>query len=242
MNSLNKIDLHYSGVDIEYDYITDCEQHGCDDICRCGEIHNETITEIDLNVLVKRIYDNYYGVKQTLAEKRDSKILEVLSGVGKDINLYCIDRIVKHFKLWETDYYNIEKEYGYYGEELTGVFLHENLAKKVEAEIEYVSELSSIDEKIEYLLLLEYGQILPQLEGCKFEVKEVQKSDVIFGSTAHHNKVKGKALDFYSDSSYDNIRGVAIADGSKFRLIDGYHRTHTTNKTNVKLIIATKCS
>lgn len=242
MSFLNEINFHNSGINIEYDYTTDCEERGCGGICRCGEISNEHITEINLSTLVNRIYDSYYKSKQNLAEKRDSRIIEVLSGVGKDINLYCIDRIVKHFKLWNIDYYSIIKEYRYYGEELTGVFLHKNLSKKVQSEIDYVNQLTSFNEKIEHLLVLEYGKILPQLEGCTFEIKEVCKSDIIFGSKSHYNKVKSKVLDFYSDYSYDNIRGLAIKDGSKYRLIDGYHRTHTTKKTDVKLIIATKCT
>lgn len=240
MNLLSEIDFRYRGIEIEYDYITNCSQYGCYDegICRCSEIHNDTITDIELSRIVNRIYENYYNTKQTIAEKRDSTILEVLSGVGKDVNLYCIDRIVKHFKLWNKDYYNIEKEGGYYGQEIRGVFLHDNIAKKVEKEIDYVNNLTSFTEKIEYLLLLEYDTVLPKLSECTYEIKEVEKSKIVFGSVHHHKRVKEKSLEFYSDDSYDNIRGIAIQDGDTYRLIDGYHRTHTTKKPYVKLIVA----
>lgn len=241
-NCIDNINFHYYEIEMRYEYITKCHENGCDDegICRCGKIHNAKITSINVPGIVERMYVHYFGENKSILEKRNNTIIEILSGAGRDINIYCIDRIVKHFKLWEKKSFIIKISDGYYGEEIDGIFLKSDIANKIEKEIEYVNNLTTVKEKIEYLLLLEYGNVLPKLQNCFYEIEKIEKSKIIFGSNSHYDKVKNKCLEFYSDDKYDKIRGIAIEEGDKYKIIDGYHRVHMNSKADVKLIIAKK--
>ena len=59
---LKDITFQYNGVYIDYSYINDCESYGCDEegICRCGSIHNECVRSVDVSLIVKKIYDDYF--------------------------------------------------------------------------------------------------------------------------------------------------------------------------------------
>lgn len=241
-----KIDFIYD-ITANYNYETSCEESGCFDegICRCSEIVDVVLNDIDISKVIKRIYTKYFETDlNDPANVRDRKLNSILSGTDintwKDINLYAVDRIATIFKLWDKELYDVGVENSYYGEELMSIKLHKNIADRINNELIVIKGFSSIKEIVEYLLVLEYGNILPKLEKCNYIVQPVYKGDIIFGSHKHHKNVKDKSLTFYSDDNYDKIRGIVIKDDNKFRLIDGYHRTHTTNKTEIKMIVAIK--
>ena len=82
---------------------------------------------------------------------------------------------------------------------------------------------------------MEYGYIIPELVDKDFEIIEICKDDIHFGNKEHLNKVKEKNLEFYRDENYKGIRGIVYFDG-KYRVIDGYHRINTSNKSKIKVI------
>ena len=167
-------------------------------------------------------------------------INEVLYGIGKDIDIYTIDRILRSYKIWENENWNIEIEGGYYGQETGDVTIKEAIADKIEAELWLVFALPTLKEKIEYLLKVEYGKVLPELSNCNYESIVIDKEDVIFGVEKHLNKVMKKDLDFYSDKNYSGIRGIVVKSGDKWRIVDGYHRIFTTKFPRLKVLAATK--
>lgn len=237
---LSKIDFYYYGIDCDYNSYYNCEQNGCNEegICRCSTVYNETITDIKLSSVVKKIYDNIYD--NSSETKRDNTLNQVLYGIGKDVNYYIVDRIVRNYKLWLETNYDINITRGYYGEEIGSICLKENIANKIEEEIYNTLAIGTLKDTIEHLLYMEYGSILPELNDCDYELATVDKKDIIFSSISHHNLVKKKDLEFYSDVNYNSIRGIVMKIGDKYRLIDGYHRTHITTE-NVKVLIAKKC-
>lgn len=237
---LKDITFQYNGVYVDYSYSYDCESYGCDEegICRCGSIHNECVESVDVSLIVKKIYDDFF--EQGKSADRNNAINEVLYGIGKDIDIYTIDRILRSYKIWENDNWNIEIEGGYYGQETGDITIKEAIADKIEAELCTVFALPTLKEKIEYLLKVEYGKVLPELSNCSYESIVIDKDDVIFGVEKHLHKVMRKDLDFYSDKNYSGIRGIVVKSGDKWRIVDGYHRIFTTKFPRLKVLAATK--
>jgi hypothetical protein len=237
---LKDITFQYNGVYIDYSYNYNCESYGCDEegICRCGSIHNESVESVDVSLIVKKIYDDFF--EQGKAADRNNVINEVLYGIGKDIDIYTIDRIIRSYKIWENKNWDIEIEGGYYGQETGDVTIKESIADKIEEELLTVFSLPTLKEKIEYLLKVEYGKVLPELSNCSYESIVIDKDDIIFGTEKHLDKVMKKDLDFYSDKNYSGLRGIVVKSGEKWRVIDGYHRIFSTKFPKVKVLVAKK--
>ena len=237
---LKDITFQYNGVYVDFSHSYDCESYGCDEegICRCGSIHNEHVESVDVSLIVKKIYDDCF--EQGKAATRNNAINEVLYGIGKDIDIYTIDRILRSYKIWENENWNIEIDGGYYGQETGDVTIKEAIADKIEAELWTVFALPTLKEKIEYLLKVEYGKVLPELSNCSYESIVIDKDDVIFGVEKHLHKVMKKDLDFYSDKNYSGIRGIVVKSGDKWRIVDGYHRIFTTKWPRLKVLAAIK--
>jgi len=237
---LKDITFQYNGVYVDYSYTYDCESYGCNEegVCRCGSIENEHVESVDVSLIVKKIYDDFF--EQGKAADRNNVINEVLYGIGKDIDIYTIDRILRSYKIWENENWNIEVEGGYYGQEVDNVTIKENIADKIEEELLTVFSLPSLKEKIEYLLKVEYGKILPEIADSNYESIVIDKDDIIFGVENHLKKVMKKDLDFYSDKNYNGIRGIVKKSGDKWRVIDGYHRIFSTKFPRVKVLVAKK--
>ena len=237
---LKDITFQYNGVYVDYSYTYDCESYGCNEegVCRCGSIENEHVESVDVSLIVKKIYDDFF--EQGKAADRNNVINEVLYGIGKDIDIYTIDRILRSYKIWENENWNIEVEGGYYGQEVDNVTIKENIADKIEEELLTVFSLPSLKEKIEYLLKVEYGKILPEIADSNYESIVIDKDDIIFGVENHLKKVMKKDLDFYSDKNYNGSRGIVKKSGDKWRVIDGYHRIFSTKFPRVKVLVAKK--
>ena len=105
---LKDITFQYNGVYVDYSNSYDCENYGCDDegICRCGSIYDVCIESVDVSFIVKKIYDDFF--EQGKVADRNNAINEVLYGVGKDIDIYTIDRILRSYKIWENQNWDIE--------------------------------------------------------------------------------------------------------------------------------------
>lgn len=189
--------------------------------------------------MVNLIYDELFD-SSTVLGKREDKLNQLLYGIGEDINRYTIDRILRKYKVWDSDNFEVEVCGGYYGQEIDGVFIIKNISDKIETELETAFSIEDLTGRVEYLLTLEYGKLLPELESSQYEIVELDKTDINFGSIDHHSKVKKKDLEFYSDKNYKGIRGVVTFTNGKYRLIDGYHRVHTTAGYKVKVLKAFK--
>lgn len=234
---LSDIDFNYSGVECNYEHIYDCQSYGCDSICRCGRIENTYIESIDIHKIVEVLYKNYIG-DNDLSTQRDNKLKHILFGTGRELDIYTIDRVVRKYKLYDSESWEVDVVGGYYGEELNGILISSYIANKIEEELNIAFLIDELNGRVEYLLILEYGSLLPELEKCNYEITEVDKKDVIFGSKDHYDKVKLKDLTHYNEKNYDGIRGVVLEKDGKIRVIDGYHRIHTSNGKSVKVLKA----
>jgi hypothetical protein len=93
-----------------------------------------------------------------------------------------------------------------------------------------------LQKRIEYLLTIEYGGVLPELKNCKWEEIEIDSDKIYYGNTRHRDNVLSKELDYYSDSQYKGIRGIVINKFGGYQVIDGYHRFLALKNSNVKTI------
>lgn len=225
-------------TDYDYDNHRDCSHHGCDDegICRCGTIENAHIISVNIPSMVDEIYSEYFD--NSLATKRNSTINSILGGVSKEIDIYTIDRILRINGAWEPSNWDIQICGGYYGQEIDDILLEDSIARKIEDQINEALSIIDLTSRIEYLLKLEYGEVLPALQGRQYSIEMVERDSIIFGSDEHYRKVNTKNLDHYSDKNYEGIRGIALVKDNKFRLIDGYHRSSTSENIKIQLLIA----
>lgn len=225
-------------IDHDYDIERYCEHSGCKEdpsgACRCSKIINTTITDINVSKISKDIFDLYFSDDHST--KRDYKLKKIIYGYDKHFDIYVIDRIIRYYRIWDSSSYDIKIFKGFYGEEIDSINIKPGIALKISDKIEEILGLESIKERIEALLLMEYGYLIPEMIDKDYEIIEVDKVNIHFGNRDHHNKVKEKVLEFYSNKNYNGIRGVVHFDGDKYRVIDGYHRIHTTSSTKIKVI------
>ena len=236
LDKLSKVDFRHH-VDCDYDTHRNCREHGCDDgICRCSTIHNARITHVDINDIILEIYGVYFN--NDTETKRDTAINSVLFGIDRQMDLYTIDRILRAYKIWRSESWDIEITWGYYGQEIESINLNVEIVERIEQDLDIAFSIEDFNGRIEYLLGVEYGYLLPELENCKYELMDIKKSDIIFGSINHYKKLE--KCDYYNDLRYNNIRGIVIENGGKYRLIDGYHRVFSTNLPIISVLKATK--
>lgn len=234
---------HYQ---VDYDTYGDysCSERGCDDegICRCFRISEVEINSINLMSLTTNIFDQLFPNKSDKNHLRDKKINSILFDFdpqNQDItNRYCIYRILVKHKIYETDKWYASWSGGYYGDEVDDISIEEKHFEPAIKDIEHMISLPSMEEKINFILTLEYGKILDKLIGKKYQIEWVSKGNIVFGQENHLKNVLHKTLDFYSDSLYQLPRGISYFDGEKFRIVDGYHRVSQTKKKEVWLIVA----
>lgn len=225
-------------TDYDYNDYRDCSAYGCDEegICRCGTIEDAHVISVNIPNMVNEIYSNYFD--DTLATRRNSTINSILGGVSKEIDIYTIDRILRINKAYEPTNWEVQVCGGYYGQEIDDIILDDSVAGKIENQLDKAFDIIDLTSRIEYLLELEYGSILPALQGRKYSIETVERDSIIFGSDEHYRKVNTKSLDHYSDKNYTGIRGIALVKGDRYRLIDGYHRSSTSENIKIQLLIA----
>jgi hypothetical protein len=230
------VDFKYS---TNYDYNTrsNCSSHGCDEegICRCTTLENAHVVTVNIPSIANKIYNSIFD--NSLSSKRNSTINSILGDVSKEIDIYTIDRILRINKAYESNNWEVQVCGGYYGQEIDDVILENSVAQKIEEQINEAFSILDIKSRIEYLLILEYGKTLPDLKNRQYSIETVERDSIIFGSDEHYRKVNTKNLEYYSDKNYNGIRGVALVKDGKFRLIDGYHRSSTSENIKIQLLI-----
>ncbi len=221
-------------VEYDYYYNRDCESHGCDSICRCGQIEDAHVTSVNVSQMVQEIKSSYFS--DSKSSKRNSKINYILGNITDDIDLYTIDRILRINKVYEKSNWEVQVCGGYYGEEIDDIILEDSVAQKIENQLEEAFNITELFLRIEYLLQLEYGYILPELKGKNYEVTSIERDKVIFGSEGHYKKVASEELPHYSDKTYNSFRGIVIQKGEQYRIIDGYHRCFASENRMINVI------
>jgi hypothetical protein len=205
--------LYY--VDVSYER-THCTGH-CDDYCRCTSLVNTRVKPIDHRAVVSRM----------------------LAGCTNPLLVYCAERVLRFSKIDNVDSWDVKVGGGYYGQEIHGVFLDDDIANKICSHFQTLNNCSP-KEMVEYVLKMEYGFVLPAIEAItNWSIQTVDYESIIFPNQdrfEYTRKVDAALVEMYTDWPYP--LGVAVrVDGNKNRLIDGYHRTQTKCTGSVELVI-----
>ena len=186
---------------VDYDY----ERSAChcdDDYCRCTEIKHAWVDTINIRKVIENLYRKHC--------KTDSYIDE-----------YCFDRICYAFKIYDKDYYEVKVGWGYYGQEVEGVYFEDE--EKILNAYHEMLALNTPLEKIQYCLKLEYNYLLDCVESSTYaSIIEASPNDIRLPQTEYFIKLENKVIEDYKNRELPIA--VCIKDGNKYRLIDGYHR------------------
>ena len=198
------LDCKYCGAEYDYHEHTSCEESGCSEegICRCGVIEDARVKSVDIPY-----------VRRVLEEHRNLS----------ELDRYCLERILAARKIWDPDLWEVNTCGGYYGEEIGSVVLSNTVAAACDNDLRAVLALATSREKVEYILNLEYGYLLPEVEGLEWTVETVDKKNISY-QEGHYHRVDRTVVEMYKKATYDLPRGVCLRQGERFRLIDGYHR------------------
>lgn len=212
---MKKINFERTNLQWIVDYDYDRSACTCDaDYCRCTTIEYAWIDNINVNKVVKKLYDTH-------------------SRTDSDIDEYCFDRICSVFKIYDKDYYEIETCSGYYGEEVDGVYF-ENEEKIFNAYYEVIALNTNI-EKIKYCLKLEYNYLIDRVESASLaHILKASPSSIRLPQTEYFIKLENNVIENYKDRELPVA--VCVRDGGCYRLIDGYHR-YIANKDRDKVNI-----
>ena len=223
---------HYHSPDYTYNTEYSCETSGCNQegICRCGSIVDLEVTKIDLSYLTQEIYEQLIPSDRK-SRKRDTKLSQLLYG-GEVVDKYCIYRILSINKVYNPSLWEVNITGGYYGDEIDGVHLDKSVLSKIESECQKLFELEGLSDKLRYVIELEYGYVLDDLQDCEFELISIYKSYIDFKklNQNHIKMVKMEDLDHYSIDKYDLPRGIVRGDSSgwipvdNYKIVDGFHR------------------
>ena len=193
-------------VDFDWDYYyPGCA--GCDpqeddgfDYCRCGEIE------------VNGIRDIYY---ESLAK-------EIAKINNKDtIFAYCAERILRLINLDCIDYWDVQIEGGYYGQEFGDSRLETGKESEVLAVLQELEACSTPSDMVRLALKWEYGFVLPKLEIIEWGLQKILLKDVIIPNPANYSKTPTLAK--YSNYGERDTLPHIVLDGD-MQLVDGYHR------------------
>jgi len=229
------LENHQYRIDYDIDGSYNCEENGCNDegICRCYTIHNVEIKSVDIAAIAESIYQSIFDEKSTQF-KRDNKINKLLFGIDRNIDVYCIDRILRSNKLYDPESWEANWGSDYYGEEVNNININRGISKKLSEQFDELFTLNTLKEKIDYVLIKEYGYILDKIKDKEYEVKVINTEDITFPQEEYKKKID--STDYYSDNRYNLIRGVCYFDGEKYKVIDGYHRLTSTKNKTTKII------
>jgi len=214
---------HYSsGVDYDYDTYSNCEAEGCDGICRCSRLTNLRVTHVNINYFADSVSNN-----MNLNQKDPQHL----------ILRYCVDRILRLHKAYESSVWNVDVCSSYYGEEVCGVSLDSDLANNLKREFK---KLLIAKNPIEFVLKQEYDHLLPELENENWELRKVPFKNLHLGAIRHMQKINRKESKIYEN--YIGALAVCLPaedEPDHYRVIDGYHRVTAMKRHHPKTRTAT---
>jgi hypothetical protein len=224
-----------SFIDFEYLNEYSCEKSGCEDdgICRCSSIIDINIKNIKLSQLTDIIYEYYLPVDR-ISRKRDLCISKILYG-GESVDKYCIYRILSNNKVYIPNNWELKIVSGYYGQEISGSIMNNEIFYKIRKEIKSLFSLKKLSDKIKYTLKLEYGYLSDNIINSDFEIISIYKKDIDIESLNknHFLNTKKEDLSHYSRVSYNLPRGIVKKMLNGYSIIDGYHRIESINDDNL---------
>jgi len=175
-------------------------------------------------------YDCYTHIERVILTEAD------LESIARDIttndfDAYCAERIMTHFSWYDDDMWDFDWRTYYYGDEVFGA-KPENLTE-VSDTIDRCLALPE-DERIPFLLELEYGYLLDVVKNRTWVIETIDKEDIIFGSQYHKTEV----IERYKNYTLPVCIVLETPEG--LTLIDGYHRFVVNEDKKILVIVGEK--
>ena len=200
----------YSFVDYDYD----SEPCSCPpgDYCRCFGYKNFTITSFNKNDFINHILTNL--------------------PTSTEVQKYCVERVLNQLSV---DNFEEITAPGYYGEELRGVNLTDSSQVFCNERLIKILNLNDID-AIKYILVEEYGYLLPSLENIKsVYVFNTSYNELFIPNLEHYRRLDKNIVDSYKDRTFP--LGVYLKENNTYKLVDGYHRYAAADKNKTYNIV-----
>jgi hypothetical protein len=225
-------DWKYGGANYDYDS-TGCLGICDDQYCRCNKIVNARITSVSIPSLTKYITEH----TKDMVEK------------------YCVDRILRIHKIYESDNWYIQIGGGYYGEEVYKVTLECGVVSAINDDLIELEKIESDSNKIKFILRREYGYLLDVIKDLKFSIEKIKRDDIKIPNDHYHGKISAANYVMYlTESYYTNVPQTYNFDGpvgvlreddaGNLILVDGYHRysasAHRKRNTKLRAVVGRK--
>lgn len=213
---LSDIDFQYN---VEYDHHGgyDCSSYGCDEegICRCYTISEPYITSCNYMTIAESIYSSLFG------DVRKNKLANLLYG-GNQVDIYSINRLLKIYGA--NDLFDFNYQGDYYGDIMESISLN---SENLENDIRKVVGMGNITDKLNFLLIKEYGKLLDTSQETNYEIITIKRDEIDETNLnkKHIQLVTEKDISFYNVSDYGDMpRGIVKKTQVGYHIIDGYHR------------------
>jgi hypothetical protein len=195
--------------------------------------------------ITSNLYANFRGYENKLTVHLDSMVHDAVRLKDNDVIWhYCVDRVFRAYKLFDSGQWKIEAYKGYYDDIYHRETLLEEPAQNI---IQVLTEIDKLDDinKIKKCLELEYGYLIKILEHASVaSVVEGVSLDNLILSETYMKKISRNELDIYK--SYKLPYAVCIRRHEQpiglfevingYSVIDGYHRVLSAQKNKVKLV------
>lgn len=208
------------------------------------------ITGIRLNDIAEYIYE-HLDPENNL---RDPSVRMTFDGLPDDLKRkyannmliyrYCIHRILTKYRLWDKKNWRYHLMDDYFSQEVSAVTLRPEVADSLSKCLLRMNTLSN-SRKIEYMLELEYGKVLPGLVNGDWSVTTIPMDKLYYTNPKLHEESVAKGPIEYLNY-YRLPRGLCVRervpDGFRYRVVDGYSRLADLEARNVKecLVIVRK--
>lgn len=198
---------------VEYDYYRVNSNDPDDDYNRQSTLEDVHVTDINLEKVANHMTEYF----------------------GKDeFTKYTINRLLTACQMYRKDKWDVNVSWGYYGEEVNGVYLSDK--HELEMWLEKLKNTSNDKEKLLLTLECEYGYILDELNSINnWKIKTINKSDIRIGQQDHYRKLEKDVVAGYK--KYSLPRGIVILNNGAYKLIDGYHRILANEDEKIKVIL-----
>ena len=159
------------------------------------------------------------------------------------ITRYCIHRVLTHFKVYSSENWSYSIGEDYYGQEIQGLSLKPNIANQINQTLEEL-KIKNINERIELILQLEYGRLIPSVINKNWQITQVNPKMLYYSNSEHLEQCR-QDLNKPEFADYKKIlleypypRGLTILNkDGQHKVIDGYHRLVATHENNHPLVI-----
>lgn len=210
-------------------YLESCVESSC----RCSYIDNIIINSIDFKKIVNTIYDIFF--EKNNQTKRFFKLNFILNGVNDKMEKYVIERVCSYYKLWSKESYIPNIEDSYYGKNIKGFLIKEDIINNINNMIIIISKIESLEDKVYKLLEMEYSYILPNIKNKKMKLGKINKSSILYPNEHYLKNVSSSIVENYIN--FNGIHGVVLKENNNFYLIDGHNRIASSSNKNINVII-----